>query len=152
MRAIRRARISSAAMREDSSSWFHAVTDALQRGLVQGSGWSRKARFNCMTALLTRHRLDASAAESVDDLAQVKQIAKSAEIVAATTVIVRRRSPGLFCTPIGPLAGMSDRLPSGKTARTRRTPRRRMLLITASDWPSKAWRSRMMVTEFGISR
>ena len=50
------------------------------------------------------------------------------------------------------LAGMSDRLPSGKTTRTRRTPRRRMLVITASDWPSKAWRSRVMVTESGISR
>jgi hypothetical protein len=33
---------------------------------------------------------------------------------------------------------MSDRLPSGKTTRTRRTPRRRMLLITASEWPSNA--------------
>jgi hypothetical protein len=31
------------------------------------------------------------------------------------------------------IAGMSDRLPSGKTARTRSTPRRRILLITASD-------------------
>jgi hypothetical protein len=50
------------------------------------------------------------------------------------------------------LAGMSDRLPSGKTTRAKRTPRRRMLLITASDWPSKAWRSRVMVTEFGMSR
>jgi hypothetical protein len=50
------------------------------------------------------------------------------------------------------LAGMSDRLPSGKTTRAKTTPRRRMLLITASDWPSKAWRSRVMVTEFGMSR
>src|ERR1700736_4109988 len=49
-------------------------------------------------------------------------------------------------------AGMSDRLPSGKTTRTRRTPRRRMLLITASDWPSKAWRSRVIVAESGTSR
>jgi hypothetical protein len=47
---------------------------------------------------------------------------------------------------------MSDRLPSGKTKRTRRTPRRRMLLIAASDWPSKAWRSRVIVTESGTSR
>lgn len=31
------------------------------------------------------------------------------------------------------IAGMSDRLPSGKIARTRSTPRRRILLITASD-------------------
>jgi hypothetical protein len=87
MRAIRRARISNAARREDSSSWFHAVTDAAE-GFGEESGWLRKARFNCMTALLTWYRLDASAVESVDDLAQVKQIAKSAEIVAATTVIV----------------------------------------------------------------
>ena len=49
-------------------------------------------------------------------------------------------------------AGISERLPSGKTTRTSRTPRRRMLLITASDWPSKAWRSRVMVSESGISR
>src|SRR5271166_3811279 len=49
-------------------------------------------------------------------------------------------------------AGMSDRLPSGKTTRTRRTPRRRMLLIAANDWPSKAWRSRVIVTESGTSR
>jgi hypothetical protein len=32
----------------------------------------------------------------------VKQIAESAEIVATTTVIVCRRLPGPFCTPIGP--------------------------------------------------
>jgi hypothetical protein len=47
---------------------------------------------------------------------------------------------------------MSDRLPSGKTTRTRRTPRRRVLLIAASDWPSKVWRSRVIVTESGTSR
>jgi hypothetical protein len=67
-----------------------------------------------MTALLSRRRLDVSATQSVNDLAQVKQIAESAQILAI-------------------IAGMSDRLPSGKTTRTRRTPRRRMLLITASD-------------------
>jgi hypothetical protein len=46
-----------------------------------------------MTALLSLHRLDMSAAQSVDDLAQVKQIAESAQIVVAIADIVRRRSP-----------------------------------------------------------
>jgi septum formation topological specificity factor MinE len=33
---------------------------------------------------------------------------------------------------------MSDRLPSGRTTKTKRTARRRMLLIAASDRLSKA--------------
>jgi hypothetical protein len=40
--------------------------------------------------------------ESVNDLAQVEQIPESAEIVG-TTIIVRRRSPGLLGVPIGPV-------------------------------------------------
>jgi hypothetical protein len=32
--------------------------------------------------------------------------------------------------------GMSERVPFGKTTRTRRTPRRRMLVNTASERPS----------------
>jgi len=47
---------------------------------------------------------------------------------------------------------MSERLPSGRTTRRRRILRRRMLLITASDWPSKACLFRATVTEPGISR
>ena len=43
-------------------------------------------------------------------------------------------------------AGMSERLPFGRMTRTSSTPRRFMLLITASVWPSNAWRSRMIVT------
>jgi hypothetical protein len=43
-------------------------------------------------------------------------------------------------------AGMSDRLPFGKMTSTSNTPRRLMLLITASVWPSNAWRLRIMVT------
>ena len=43
-------------------------------------------------------------------------------------------------------AGMSDRLPFGRITRTSNTPRRLMLLITASAWPSKAWRLRVTVT------
>jgi hypothetical protein len=47
---------------------------------------------------------------------------------------------------------MSERLPSGRLTSRRRTPPRRMLLITSSDRPSKGWRSRVIVTESGISR
>ena len=49
-----------------------------------------------------------SAAQSVDDLAQVKQIAESAQIVVAIADIVRRRSVGLLGAPIGPL-GRNER-------------------------------------------
>jgi len=59
-----------------------------------------------MTALLAAHRLDVSAVESVDDLAQMEQIAESAESVG--TGIVHRRSPGLLCAPIGPV-GRNER-------------------------------------------
>ena len=93
-----------------------------------------------------------SVVESVDDLAQVEQIAEFAEFVAAITGIVGRCSIGLLFAPVGPVGRNERSLPSGKTTRAKRTPRRRMLLITASDWPSKAWRSRVMVTEFGMSR
>src|SRR5271157_765374 len=98
MRAMRRARISSAAMREASSSCSHAVASRFGGR----SGWSRKTRFSCMAALLERRRLNGSVVESVNDLAQLEQIAESAEIVGATS-IVRRRSPGLLGAPIGPV-------------------------------------------------
>jgi hypothetical protein len=55
-----------------------------------------------MSALLARHRLDVSVVESVDDLAQVEQIAEPAEIVG-TTSIVRRHSPCLLGAPISPV-------------------------------------------------
>ena len=42
--------------------------------------------------------------------------------------------------------GMSDRLPFGRTTSTSNTPRRLILLITASVWPSNAWRLRITVT------
>jgi hypothetical protein len=61
-----------------------------------------------MTALLSRRRLDVSAAQSVDDLAQVKQIPESAQIVVAIADIFRRRSVGLLGAPIGPL-GWNER-------------------------------------------
>ena len=43
-------------------------------------------------------------------------------------------------------AGMSDRLPFGRMTSTSSTLRRLMLLITASVWPSNAWRLRITVT------
>ena len=57
-----------------------------------------------MTALLSGRRLDVSAAQSVDDLAQVKQIPEAAQIVVAIADIVRRCSVGPLGTPIGPLS------------------------------------------------
>jgi hypothetical protein len=104
---MRRARTSSAAAREASSSCRHAVANgAAGEGVGARLGGSRKARFNCMTALLSRRRLDVSAAQSVDDLAQVKQIPEPAQIVVAIAGagIVRRRAVGLLGAPIGPLS------------------------------------------------
>ena len=127
--------------------------------LERGSGQDRvmqlrKASFNCMTALLSRRRLDVSAAQSVDDLAQVEN--KSPSLPRSWSPSPTSSGPAFGPPARGSIEstqpGMSDRLPSGKTTRTRRTPRRRMLLIAASDWPSKAWRSRVIVTESGTSR
>src|ERR1700676_1474142 len=84
-RASRRERMSSAAMREASSSCSHVVADgAAGKGFGGRSGRSRKARFSCMAALLALHRLDGSVVESVNDLAQVEQIAEPGEIVGTT--------------------------------------------------------------------
>jgi hypothetical protein len=47
--------------------------------------------------------------------------------------------------------GMSERVPFGRITSTRRTPRRRMLVITASERPSNGWRSRVITTDFGRS-
>ncbi len=106
---MRRARISSAAIREASSSCRQAVANgAAGEGFGARSGGSGKASFNCMTALLWRRRLDGSAAQSVDDFAQVKQIPESAQIVVAIAAIVRRRPVGLLRAPIGPL-GRNER-------------------------------------------
>jgi len=49
-------------------------------------------------------------------------------------------------------AGMSERLPSGKLASSSRTPRLRMLPMTANLWPSKAWHLRVMITASEIFR
>ncbi len=57
-----------------------------------------------MTALLSLRQLDESAAQSVDDLAQVKQIAESAQIAVAILGGLHRRTPGFLWAPIGPLS------------------------------------------------
>jgi hypothetical protein len=57
-----------------------------------------------MAALLVRRRLDMSAAESVDDLAQVEQIVEPAKAAHDRAVIaVRWRAAGVTCVPVGPL-------------------------------------------------
>lgn len=43
-------------------------------------------------------------------------------------------------------AGMSERLPFGRMTSTSSTPRRLMLLIAVSVWPSNAWPFRMTIT------
>jgi hypothetical protein len=50
------------------------------------------------------------------------------------------------------VGGISARLPSGRQASTNRTPRRRILPMTASAQPSNGWRSRVIITETGTSR
>jgi hypothetical protein len=95
-------------MREASSSWSQLGDGDAGDGLAGRSDWSRNAKFNYVAALLARRRLNVSAVESVDDLAQVEQIAESAEIVGTITGVVRRRLSGLFWAPIGP-AGWNER-------------------------------------------
>jgi len=55
-----------------------------------------------MAALLARRRLGASAAESVDELAQPEQIAEPAEIVDILIGVDWRRSSARLPFPIGP--------------------------------------------------
>src|ERR1700693_150534 len=80
MRAIRRARMSSAAERAAASSRSQGIGARLGgSGSTGGSGGARKAMFSFTVALLLRRRLDRSAAESVDEMAQPEQIAEAAE-------------------------------------------------------------------------
>ena len=104
-----------------------------------------------MAALHVWRRLDASAQESVDDLAKLEQIAELAERGCVVDIVIARRCVGHSRQSVH-AAGMSDRLPFGRMTSTSSTPRRLMLLITLSVWPSKAWRSRMTVTWAGTSR
>lgn len=49
-------------------------------------------------------------------------------------------------------AGINERVLSGSVTSNSRTPRLRMLLMTAKVWPSKAWRFRVISTVSGILR
>jgi hypothetical protein len=55
-----------------------------------------------MAALLARHRIEASGAKSVDELAQPEQITEPAEIVDSIIGSDRRHSSGRLRAPIGP--------------------------------------------------
>ena len=82
----------------------HAVVKPTASDWLSGrSGSSRKIRFNCMTALLAQRQIDMSAVQSVDDLAQMEQIAEPGEIIGAVVGIVQRRSRGRLRVPVGPL-------------------------------------------------
>jgi hypothetical protein len=61
-------------------------------------------------------------------------------------IISSSLSDGLASRQSVHAAGMSDRLPFGRMTSTSNTPRRLMLLITASVWRSNAWPLRMTVT------
>jgi len=62
-----------------------------------GSGWSEKSRFSCTTAPpLCGADLDRSAAESADEMAQLKQITKAAQCT---------RTEVGFPTPARPASG-----------------------------------------------
>jgi len=93
---MRRARISIAARRAASSICSYAI------GAFGGtSGGSKKSGLNCMTVLLARRRLGASAAESVDELAQPEQIIEPAEIVDSLIGVDWRGSVTRLRLPIG---------------------------------------------------
>jgi hypothetical protein len=148
MRAIRRARRSRAACRAAASIRSRGI--GASRGSGGGSGGSRNARLSCTVALLLRRRSDGSAAESVEEMAQPKQIAMVAKDAPAGAVIGHVRTPPLRSSSQSVhWAGISARLPSGRQASAKSTPSRRILPITGSARPSKGWRSGVIVTESG---
>jgi len=104
MRAMRRARMSSAALRAAASSRSQGIGTRLGgSGSTGGSGGSRKTRFSCTVALLLRRRLDRSAVESVDEMAQPEQIAETAERARARVVAPQRPcAVGMTSVPVGP--------------------------------------------------
>src|SRR6516165_9851917 len=103
MRAIRRARISSAVRRAGSSSCFQRLSERVPPG---GSGGSKKARFNC-TRLPFCGSADPgrSAAESVDEMAQLKQFAKAAKSTRAGIGFpARAHTATMTLVPVSPLS------------------------------------------------
>ena len=104
-----------------------------------------------MAAFHWQNGLAKSAMETVEDRAQVEQIMEPAEVMWCGAVGRRRTAAIATFVPVGPFfAGMKERLPSGRLISKSTTPRRRMLLITVNCRPSKAWRSRRIVTVVGI--
>ena len=106
MRAISSARRSRAARRAAASIRSQGIgASRAAGGSSGGSGGSRNASFNCTGALLLRHRPDGSAAESVEEVAQPKQITKTAQDAQAGAVIEARAGGDvpLALVPVGPL-------------------------------------------------
>ena len=79
-------------------------------------------------------------------LRKLEQIIELADRGCVVDIVIARRSLTSALRQSVHAAGMSDRLPFGRMTSTSNTPRRLMLLITASVWPSNAWRLRITVT------
>src|SRR5215469_4733191 len=103
MRAIRRARISSAVRRAGSSSCSQRLSERVPPG---GSGGLKKARFSCTwLPLLGGADPGRSAVESVDELAQLKQIAKAGQSTRAGIGFpARAHTATMTLVPVSPLS------------------------------------------------
>src|SRR5262249_28483662 len=64
----------------------------------------------------------------------------------------RAHAATMSFVPVSPLGRDQRATAVGRHASTNRTPRRRILPMTASVQPSKGWRSRVIITESGKSR
>src|SRR5512144_3081385 len=103
MRAIKLASLSSAATRAASSSWSQAANAWLLAARLGELGRSRNARFNCMDALHGRRRLEVPAAKSLNDLAELQQISKSANTSCGNGIVGARQGfAGVSAVPIRP--------------------------------------------------
>jgi hypothetical protein len=97
-----------------------------------------------MAALHVWCRLDVPAQESVDDLAKLEQITELAERRCVDHIVIAERWVGV--APVGPRSWNERSATVRQMTSTSNTPRRLMLLITASVWRSNAWPLRMTVT------
>src|SRR5215469_8943015 len=103
MRAIRRASISSAARRAGSSSCSQRFSERAPPG---GSRGSKKPRLSCTTLPFCGGAdPNRSAAESVDEMAQLKQIAKAAKSARARIGFpARAHTAAMTLVPVSPLS------------------------------------------------
>ena len=152
MRAIRRDRISSAAQR--SARARRAVPrpgEALPEETPGGSSGSKKARFSCTTAPLLwrcRPRLIGRGERRRGGATEANR--QGCPEHASRCWLPNPRARHHNDPPPNQSTGPgSARLPSGRQASTNRTPRRRILPMTASAQPSKGWRSRVMFYRIG---